>query len=81
MGQLRIMSQHGDTTVAWDTTKAASGDPEAVAAVEAAERIFAEARAQGSTAFLVDAGVAPKVIERFDPALDQIVVVPRIAGG
>jgi hypothetical protein len=81
MGQLRIMSHLGDSTVAWDTRKAATGDPEAIAAVQEAERIFAEARAQGSTAFAVAPGAAPKVIEAFDPETEQIVVVPRIAGG
>lgn len=81
MGQLRIMSHLGDTSVAWETRKAAAGDSEALAAVREAERIFTEARAQGSTAFAVEPGVVPKVIETFDPAVEQIVVVPRIAGG
>lgn len=81
MGQLRIMSHLGDTRIAWDTKKAAEGDPEAQAAVREAERIFAEHRAQGSTAFAVAPGQAPKVVETFDPEAEQIVVVPRIAGG
>jgi hypothetical protein len=81
MGQLRIMSHLGDTKVAWDARKATAGDPEAAAAVREAERIFAEQRAQGGTAFAVAPGERPKVIERFDPETEQIVIVPRIAGG
>jgi hypothetical protein len=81
MGQLRIMSHLGDAKVTWDAKKAAEGDPEAIAAVREAERIFAEHRAQGSTAFAVAPGQAPKVIEQFDPQAEQIVVTPRIAGG
>lgn len=81
MGQLRIMSHLGDTKVTWDAKKAGEGDPEAAAAVREAERIFAEHRAQGSTAFAVAAGARPRVIEHFDQEAEQIVVVPRIAGG
>ena len=81
MSQLRIMSHLGDTKVSWDAQKAAEGDPEAAAAVREAERIFAEHRAQGSTAFAVKAGERPRVIEHFEREADQIVMVPRIAGG
>jgi len=81
MGQLRIMSRRGDTKVAWDAAKATTGDADAIAAVKTAERIFAEARAQGSTAFAVTPDVAPRVMDWFDADVDQIVVVPRIAGG
>lgn len=81
MGQLRIMSHLGDTKVAWDHDKAVAGDTEARAAVREAERIFAEHRAQGGTAFAVEQGVQPRVIDRFDPAVERIVMVPRVAGG
>jgi len=81
MGQLRIMSHLGDTKVTWDARKAAEGDREAAAAVREAERIFAEHRTQGSTAFTVAPGHKPAVIEQFDAEAEQIVIVPRIAGG
>jgi hypothetical protein len=81
MGQLRIMSHMGDTKLVWDTQRVAEGDPEAIAAVREAERIFAEQRAQGSTAFAVEPGVKPRRIETFEPETEQIIVVPRIAGG
>ena len=42
MGVLRVLSHHGDDRVAWDHTAAVAGDPEAVAAVKEAERIFEE---------------------------------------
>ena len=53
MGVLRIMSRRGDDRVAWDQEKVAVGDPEAVAAIREAERIFAQERARGATAFTV----------------------------
>ena len=81
MGELRIMSHLGDTRVAWDTRKALEGDVEAAAAVREAERIFAEHRTLGSTAFVVEPEQKPRVITTFDPNARQIVVVPRIAGG
>ena len=61
--------------------KAAEGDREAAAAVREAERIFAEHRTQGSTAFTVAPGHKPAVIEQFDAEAEQIIIVPRIAGG
>lgn len=81
MGQLRIMSHLGDTKMTWDRKKVAEGDTEAMAAVREAERIFAEARAQGSTAFVVEPGQKPRVTETFDPQAEQTIIVPRIAGG
>lgn len=81
MGQMRIMSQLGDTKITWDTERAAAGDVEAAEAVRAAEQIFAESRAQGATAFAVGVDQKARVVERFDPAEEQIIIVPRIAGG
>jgi hypothetical protein len=75
------MSHLGDTRVTWDAKKAAEGDTEAAAAVREAERIFAENRAQGGTAFVVEPGQAPRVVEHFEKEADQIIMVPRIAGG
>jgi hypothetical protein len=75
------MSRHGDTSTSWDHARATAGDAEARAAVEEAERIFAEQRARGATAFVVAPNQPPRVITGFDPEAEQIVVVPRIAGG
>lgn len=81
MGMLRVMSRRGDDKVAWDVVKAEVGDPEAIAAVREAERIFAQERARGATAFKVETGKAPTRIEQFDQTAEQILMVPRVVGG
>ena len=81
MGMLRIMSRRGDERVLWDQQKAEIGDVEATAAVREAERIFQEERARGATAFKVESGKPAERIERFDPTVEQIVMVPRVVGG
>jgi hypothetical protein len=66
----------------WDPTAAAAGDPEALAAVQEAERLVKAAQAQGATAFRVTTPDQPaQRLEAFDPTAEEIVVVPRIAGG
>lgn len=81
MAKLRILSARGDTTVEWDSRGLEVGDPEAKAAVREAERIFEEHRARGATAFKVTPNQPAEKIERFDPTAEQIVMVPRVAGG
>lgn len=78
---LRVMSRRGDDRVTWDQQKAVVGDPEAVAAIREAERIFAQERAKGATAFRVSPGRQPERIEQFDATAEQIVMVPRVVGG
>ena len=81
MGMLRIMSKRGDDQLAWDEQKLQACDPEAIAAVREAERIFAQERARGATAFSVGTGKPTKRIDKFDPTAEQIVMVPRVVGG
>jgi hypothetical protein len=81
MSILRVMSRRGDDRVAWDVSKAEVGNREALAAIEEAERIFAQHRARGGTAFRVDTGKAPVRIDEFDRTAEQIVIVPRVVGG
>ena len=81
MAKLRVLSGQGDSVVEWDAERAAAGDAEALAAVREAERIFDEARARGATAFVVESGQAATRLDRFDPAAEQVVLVPRVAGG
>ena len=81
MGVLRIMSRRGDDRVEWDAERVAVGDPEALAAVREAERIFSEQRARSATAFKVEPGKPPVRIDRFDQTAEQIVMVPRVVGG
>jgi hypothetical protein len=81
MGMLRVLSLRGDDCVVWDVTQATAGIPEAVAAVQDAERIFAESWARGATALKVAKGQLPARIDAFDPAAEQIVLVSRVMGG
>ncbi len=81
MGKLRLLSIKGDRTVTWEQKQAETGDPEAEQAVREAERIFQEALRNGATAFRVSPGAPATRIDRFDPKADQILVVPRVAGG
>ncbi len=81
MAKLRILSSVGDSTVEWDSARVRDGDPEALAAVREAERIFAEQRARGATAFVVTPDAPARRIDEFDPAAEHLVIVPRVAGG
>lgn len=78
---LRIMSKRGDDRVVWDIEKAAQADPEALAAIEEAERIFEEERKRGATAFRVESGQPIQRIDHFVREAEQIVIVPRVVGG
>ena len=81
MAVLRILSKQGDTKYEWDVARVELGDVEAVAAIQEAERIFAQQRARGATAFKVWPGRAAERLDRFDPQAEHVVMVPRIAGG
>ncbi|WP_246035526.1 hypothetical protein [Dictyobacter kobayashii] len=78
---LRVMSRRGDDRLTWDEQKIQTGDPEAVAAVKEAERIFEQEKAKGATAFRVTDGNPVQRIDKFDATAEQIVLVPRVVGG
>jgi hypothetical protein len=78
---LRVMSRRGDDRVTWDEQKVLAGDQEAMAAIREAERIFAQERAKGATAFKVETGKPAERIEQFDRTAEQIIMVPRVVGG
>ena len=81
MARLRVLSRRGDTVVEWDPSKVEEGDPEALEAIKEAERIFEEHRAAGATGFKVEPGKPATKLDRFDETAEQILLVPRIAGG
>jgi len=81
MATMRILSARGDTAVEWDETKLTDPDPDARAAVREAERVFEELRSKGATAFQVRPGQPAERMDTFDPTVEQIIVVPRVAGG
>ena len=78
---VHVLSRRGDDRVNWDQQKVSAGDAEAVAAVREAERIFAQERARGATAFRVNPGKPAERIEAFDVTDEDIVLVPRVVGG
>jgi hypothetical protein len=78
---LRVMSRRGDDRITWDAQKVVAGDQEAAAAIREAERIFAQERAKGATAFRINPGKPAERIEQFDRTAEQIVLVPRVVGG
>jgi hypothetical protein len=75
------MSRRGDDRISWDSKKLEVNDPEAVAAIREAERIFNEERLKGATAFKVEPGKNIQRIDAFDRTAEQIVLVPRVVGG
>ncbi len=81
MAVLRILSRLGDSRLEWDADAVAQGDAEAMAAVQEAERIFATERSRGSVAFRIFHGRPAQRMDSFDPAADDVVIVPRVAGG
>jgi hypothetical protein len=81
MAVMRILSARGDTVVEWDSEKVETGDPEALAAVREAERVFAEQRVRGATAFKIEPGRPAVRLDEFESQVEQMVIVPRVAGG
>jgi hypothetical protein len=81
MGMLRVLSKRGDDRLFWNAENAMAGDAEAIAAIREAERIFAQERDRGATAFRVDPGQPIERLEQFDSQATQIVMVPRVVGG
>jgi hypothetical protein len=81
VGMLRVMSRRGDDRISWDSKKLEVHDPEAMAAIREAERIFNEERMKGATAFKVEPGKGVERIDTFDRTAEQIVLVPRVVGG
>ena len=71
MASLSILNASGDTTITWDERAFATGDPDALAAVAEAERLFAEARAAGGVAFRFESGsLAPRLTPLEPGAVD-----------
>ncbi len=78
MGMLRIISHRGDDRLLWNEQDARAGDAEAMAALREVERIFAQERARGATAFRVEAG---KPVERLGCSRSWYVYPSCSSGG
>jgi hypothetical protein len=81
MSTLHVLNRHGDQHISWNPEALDRGDPEALAAVREAERIFTEERNRGGVAFRVVPGATPERIDALDLRANDIVVLPAIAGG
>jgi hypothetical protein len=81
MSVLRVLSSAGDRAYTWDPTQVAIGDPEAIAAVREAERIFAAQRRNGGIGVRVRADQPAVRLDAFDPQAEQIIMMPRVVGG
>lgn len=81
MSVLRILNGSGDSSVSWDRDRLAASDPEAEAAVQEAERLFAQARANGAVAFRINLDQPATRLNEFDPTAEEILIVPAMVGG
>lgn len=72
--EMAILGAEGDTRIMWD--------PERPAEVEAARAAFDRLLREGYTAYTVtDDGERGRRVDTFDPALQALILVPRIVGG
>jgi hypothetical protein len=81
MSTLYVLSSRGDRRVTWEARNVEAGDPEALAAIAEAEAIFARERNRGSSAFKLMPGEPAVRIDNFDRTAEEIVIIPRMAGG
>ena len=81
MSILRVLNGSGDTSVQWDPDLVAAADPEALAAVAEAERIFQRARSSGALAFTLTPGRPAERVTEFDPNATEVLVIPAMVGG
>lgn len=72
--EMAVLGAEGDTRIMWD--------PERPAEVEAAGAAFDRLMREGYTAYAVtDDGERGRRVDTFDPALQALILVPRIVGG
>jgi hypothetical protein len=81
MPTLRVLNSSGDRHVTWEAEDVVHGDPEALAAVREAERIFARERERGAVAFRVRHDAPAERLDVFDPLVEETVVIPPMVGG
>jgi hypothetical protein len=81
MARLRVLNGKGDQSISWDPADVERGDPEALAAVQEAERIFAHERARGAVAFRAQPGAPAQQVETLDYYADETLLIPPMVGG
>lgn len=71
---MAVMGVEGDVKVIWDADKEAE--------VDAAETQFNSLKKKGYVAFAVDKkGEAGKRLDKFDPEIEKMIMVPQLQGG
>lgn len=74
MGNLAVMDVTGDTKLIWDAENEAE--------VEAARELFDKLKKKNYLAYSVGRmGKQDKLIHKFDPDLEKIIMVPPVVGG
>ena len=74
MSTMNILDESGHRQVTWDASNAKQ--------IAAAQKTFDRLLRHGYAAFGAAAKTGPKhPMSRFDPAIDDVVMVPRIVGG
>jgi len=81
MATLYVLSSRGDRRVNWSQSAVIDRDPEALAAIAEADAIFAREQSRGASAFKLVPGQPAERIGTFDHTADEIVIIPRMAGG
>ncbi len=81
MATLTVLSSYGDQHVTWDPDRLLQRDPEALAAIAEAEALFAREQSRGSSAFKVSPGMPAERVNAFDRTAEEIIIIPRMAGG
>ncbi len=73
MSVLTVLDHTGDTRLEWDASR-----PDEVAAARAS---YDKLKAKSYLAYRVTASGEREVIRQFDPAAENIVMTPQLAGG
>ena len=71
MGMLRVISRRGDDRVQWNEQDVQTRGAETLAAIREAERIFAQGRARGATAYRVEAASRSSEESSLTPRLSR----------
>ena len=84
-GTIRVMGKSGDTALQFPriaTLDALSElEPDEQYAVQAAQRIIEEAQGQNRTVFAVEPEHQPIPVTTFQPDVESLIIVARVAGG
>jgi transcription elongation factor GreA len=80
MARLLLMNLTGGTVLEWNARPGPKSVQE-IAALKAAEQAFRAGLQQGGAAFDCRPGRAPERLERFEAGAEEIVMIPRLAGG